>query len=171
MDPGEDEIEAAQTALRQAELNLQQALLNQESNALSLAQTQLTLGAAETALSETELVAPMDGTIMAVNAAVGENVGAGFIVLADLEQPLLEVFLDETDMSLVGAGFEADIIFDALPDDVFSGHVVQVDPQLVNSGGVTAVRAQLLLDTDSFAKPQTLARRHECHGRYYRRPG
>jgi multidrug efflux pump subunit AcrA (membrane-fusion protein) len=34
--------------------------------------------------------------------------------------------------------------------------VVQVDPQLVNSGGVTAVRALLLLDTDSFAKPQTL---------------
>jgi multidrug efflux pump subunit AcrA (membrane-fusion protein) len=154
--PSDDEIEAAETAVRQAELNVQQALLNQESNALSLAQTQLNLEAAETALAETELLATIDGTIMAVNAAVGEPVSAGFIVLADLEQPLLEVFLDETDMSLVGVGFEADVIFDALPDDVFTGRVVQVDPQLVNTGGVTAVRAQLLLDTDSFAKPQTL---------------
>jgi multidrug efflux pump subunit AcrA (membrane-fusion protein) len=135
---------------------VQQALLNQESNALGLAQTQLNLEAAETAMAEIELLAPMDGTIMAVNAAVGEPVSAGFIVLADLEQPLLEVFLDETDMSLVGVGFEADVIFDALPDDVFTGRVVQVDPQLVNTGGVTAVRAQLLLDADSFAKPQTL---------------
>ncbi len=154
--PSDSEIEAAETTVRQSELALQQALLNQESNALSLAQTRLNLKAAETALSEIELQATIDGTIMAVNAAVGEPVGAGFIVLADLEQPLLEVFLDETDMSLVGVGFEAEVIFDALPDDIFTGTVIQVDPQLVSTGGVTAVRAQLLLNTDSFAKPQTL---------------
>ncbi len=154
--PAEDEIEAAEMTVRQAELNLQQALLNQESNALSLAQSELNVDAAQTAVDETALTAPIAGTIMAINSSVGESVGAGFIVLADLEQPLLEVFLDESDMSLVGDGFEADVIFDALPDDVFTGRVVQVDPQLVNSGGVTAVRALLLLDTDSFAKPQTL---------------
>jgi multidrug efflux pump subunit AcrA (membrane-fusion protein) len=154
--PSEDEIEAAEMAVRQAELNLQQALLNQESNALSLAQSELSVAAAQTALDETTLLAPIDGTIMAINSSVGESVGAGFIILADLEQPLLEVFLDESDMSLVGDGFEADVIFDALPDDVFTGQVIQVDPQLVDSGGITAVRALLRLDTDSFAKPQTL---------------
>ena len=154
--PDEDDIEAAETAVRQAELNLKQALLNQESNALSLAQSQLNLDSAQVALDETALVAPMAGTIMAVNASVGESAGAGLLTLADLEQPLLEVFLDETDMTMVGLGYDVEVIFDALPDDVFTGHVVQIDPQLVNQSGLTVVRALVQLDTDSFAKPQTL---------------
>jgi multidrug efflux pump subunit AcrA (membrane-fusion protein) len=56
----------------------------------------------------------------------------------------------------VGLGYEAEVVFDALPDDTFTGQVIQVDPQLVDSNGVTAVRAVLQLNTDSFAKPQTL---------------
>ncbi|HSG17046.1 MAG TPA: efflux RND transporter periplasmic adaptor subunit, partial [Anaerolineae bacterium] len=154
--PTEDEIEAAEIAIRQAELNLKQALLNQESNTLSLAQSQLNLEAAQTALDETALLAPMAGTIMAVNASVGESVGAGLITLADLEQPILEVFLDETDMNMVGLGYDVEVIFDALPDDLFEGRIIQIDPQLTNQSGVTAVRALVQLDTDSFTKPQTL---------------
>jgi multidrug efflux pump subunit AcrA (membrane-fusion protein) len=91
---------------------------------------------------------------MSINASVGESVGANFMTLADLEQPLLEVFLDETDMNMVGVGFEVEVVFDALPNDLFSGEIVQVDPQLVSQGGVTAVRA--LVQLNSFAKPQTL---------------
>jgi HlyD family secretion protein len=154
--PSDDAIEAAQIAVKQAELNLQQAMLNQETNALSLVQSQLSLESAEEALEDSVLVAPIDGTIMTINGSVGENVGSGFIVLADLEQPLLEVFLDETDMNMVGMGFDVDVVFDALPSDVFKGEVVQIDPQLVNQSGVTAVRALVRLDTNSFAKPQTL---------------
>jgi multidrug efflux pump subunit AcrA (membrane-fusion protein) len=154
--PTDDQIEAAQMAVKQAELNLQQAMLNQETNALSLFQSQLSLESAEEALEDSVLVAPIDGTIMTINSSVGESVGSGFIVLADLEQPLLEVFLDETDMNMVGIGFEVDVVFDALPDDVFKGEVVQIDPQLVSQSGITAVRALVQLDTNSFAKPQAL---------------
>jgi HlyD family secretion protein len=154
--PTEDEMQAAEMAVRQAELSLQQALLNQELSALSLAQAQLSVDAAEAALEETTLLAPMDGTIMAVNASVGETPGTDFIILADLEQPLLEVFLDESDLNMVGVGFDVEVIFDALPDDMFTGEVVQIDPQLVNDSGVTAVRALVRLDESSFAKPQTL---------------
>ena len=154
--PTDDEIEAAEIAVRQAELSLQQALLGQESDALSLAQAQLNLEAAQATLDDVVLTAPMDGTIMVVNASVGENVNAGFISLADLEQPLVEVFLDETDLDKIGLDFEVEVIFDALPDDIFTGHVVQVDPQLSIVSGVSAVRAIVQLDADSFAKPQTL---------------
>jgi RND family efflux transporter MFP subunit len=154
--PDEDDIEAAETAVRQAELNLKQALLNQESNGLSLAQAQLNVEAAQAALDDTTLLAPMAGTIMAINASAGESAGTGLLTLADLEQPILEVFLDETDMSMVGLDYDVEVIFDALPDDVFSGHVLQIDPQLVNQNGLTVVRALVQLDTESFAKPQTL---------------
>jgi RND family efflux transporter MFP subunit len=154
--PTDDEIEAAQMAVRQAELNLQHALLNRETNALSLAQAQLNLETAEEALGDAVLIAPMDGTIMSVNASVGETAGSGLIVLADLERPILEVYLDESDLNMIGLGYEVEVVFDALPDDLFAGHVIQIDPQLVNQSGVTAVRALVQLDTESFAKPQTL---------------
>jgi len=154
--PSEDEIEATETSVRLAELSLKQALLNQESDALGLEQAQLNLDAAQAAVDQTELVAPMAGTVMAVGAAVGESAGADLITLADLEQPLLEIYLDETDMNMVGLDYPVEVVFDALPDDVFEGQVVQIDPQLVNQNGLTVVRALVQLDTESFAKPQTL---------------
>jgi len=154
--PAENEITAAETTVRQAELNLQQALLGRESDALSLAQSQLNLEAAQATVEDTVLIAPMDGTIMTVNGSVGESASAGFITMADLEQPLIEIYLDETDLDKVGLDFEVDVIFDALPDDVFTGHIVQIDPMLSSLNGVTTVRALVLLDEDSFAKPQNL---------------
>ena len=64
------------------------------------------------------------------------------------------MYLDETDLAMVGLDYEVDVVFDALPDETFTGKVVRVDPELVNESGITAVRA--LVQLDSFAKPQTL---------------
>lgn len=153
--PTKDVIEAAEIALRQADLTLQQALLNQEANKINLTQAELSVQSAENAIAATVLVAPIDGTITAINGSVGETVSSGLLTLADLSQPTLELFLDESDLNMVGAGYEVEVVFDALPDEVFAGTVIQVDPQLVNSSGVTAVRAVMVLDSDSFAKPQT----------------
>lgn len=152
--PTEDEIAAAETAVTKAQLALQQALLNQENHSLSLQQAALSVTAAQAALAGTTLAAPIDGTIMSVNYHVGEQVGSGaFLTLADLSQPLLEIYLDETDLDKVGVGFEVDVTFDALPDEVFTGQVVQVYPQLYQSGGVSAVRAVAQL---TYNKPQAL---------------
>ncbi|NHZ72228.1 MAG: HlyD family efflux transporter periplasmic adaptor subunit [Aquificales bacterium] len=153
--PAAADIESAEIAVRQAELAWQQALINQQTDALNLAQAQLNLEAAQQTLTDMVLTSPVNGTVMSISATVGENVGtAAFMTLADLETPLLEVYLDESDMNMVGLDFEVEVVFDALPDQTFKGVVVQVDPQLVNEGGVTAVRA--LVELDSFAKPQTL---------------
>lgn len=154
--PSEDEMTTAETAVRQAELSLQQAMLNQEANKISLAQAALNVQTAEEAVTATELIAPIAGTVMAVNGSVGESVGSGLISLADLSQPVLELFLDESDLNMVGLGYEVEVVFDALPDDTFTGTVTQIDPQLVSESGITAVRALIALNTSSFAKPQTL---------------
>ena len=154
--PTEDEIETAETAVRQAELTLQQALLNQEANKITLSQAALDLQTAEEVVSATTLTAPSAGTVTAVNASVGETVGTDLITLVDLSLPLLEVYLDESDLNMVGVGYEVEVVFDALPDDTFAGTVIQVDPQLVTESGITAVRALVQLDAASFAKPQTL---------------
>ena len=154
--PTEDEIAAAQLTVHQAELSLQTVLLNQESHQLSLAQAELNVVAAQATLDGTTLIAPMDGTVMSINYNVGETVSGAILVLADLEQPLLELYLDESDIGMAGVDYEVEVVFEAFPDDTFVGHIVQVDPQLVNEANVTAVRAIVQLDTDSFAKPVTL---------------
>ncbi len=156
--PTADEISAAGTAVRQAELAHQQALLNKElDEKIGVTQAQLSLEAAKQALADTELRATVDGTVMAVSDSPGEIVGSGqLITLADLSQPLVEVYLDETDLDKVGVGYEVEVIFDALPDDIFSGHVTTVDPMLSAVNGVSTVRALVLLDESSFSKPQTL---------------
>ena len=131
--------------------------MNKEANGLSLQQAQLNVAAAEAALSEASLLAPVDGTVLAINADVGENAGtAVLITLADLERPLVEIYIDESDLDKVGLSFEVDVTFDALPDDTFTGTITQVDPQLSVVNGVTAIRALVQLNADSFSKPQTL---------------
>ncbi|MCA9933301.1 MAG: efflux RND transporter periplasmic adaptor subunit [Ardenticatenaceae bacterium] len=148
--PTDAEIEAAQLQVQQAQIGVVQA-------ELSLEQAQINLEASQTALGQTVLVSPIDGVVVAVNAQVGESVGTTpFITVADLTQPLLEVYMDETDLDKVGLDYEVEVVFDALPDDIFVGRVVQIDPKLAIVDGVTAVRALVLLDTESFNKPQTL---------------
>ena len=154
--PTEDEIEAAQTAVRQAELALKQAQLNAEANALSRQQAQLSVAAAQADVDGTVLTAPFDGVVTAINASVGESVSGALITLADLSQPMLEVYLDESDLNMIGVGYNVEVSFAALADQIFTGAVTQVDPTLTTSNGVSAVRALVQLDESSFAKPQTL---------------
>lgn len=156
--PTTDEIAAAETAVRQAELAYQQVLLNKElDEKIGVTQAQLSLETAQQALADTELIATLDGTVMGVSGSPGEIVGSGqLITLADLSQPLIEVYLDETDLDKIGVDYEVEVIFDALPDDTFNGHVTEVDPMLSTVNGVSTVRALVLLDESSFSKPQTL---------------
>ena len=138
-----DEIAASEEAVRQAEL--------------SLASAQLVLEEAQRDLEAVTLTAPLDGTVMAVSAHVGENAETGAIItLADLSTPLLEVYLDEADMGMLSVGYEVEIVLDALPDETLKGHVVQVDPQLVSANGTQVLRGVVALDSSSSAQSQRL---------------
>ncbi len=123
----------------------------------NLANAKAKLAVAQEDQAVVDLVAPMVGTIMSIDASVGEVVGTGAIItLADLSQPVLEVYLDETDLDKVVVGFEAEIVFDSLPDDTFTGHITEVSPSLESVSGVDTVVALVQLDADSFSKPLTL---------------
>jgi len=145
--PTDEQVAAAETTVQQGELNLQQAQLNQKAHELSLAQAELNLAVAQDSLAGATIVAPMDGTIMSISNHIGEQVGtAPFITLADLSQPMLEIFLDETNLDKVAVGSKVEAVFSALPTDLFAGTVVQVDPQLYGSGGLSSLRALVLLE-------------------------
>ncbi len=104
-----------------------------------------------------DLIAPLNGTIMSIDASPGEAVGTSSIIsLADLSHPLLNVYLDETDLDKVAVGYEVEVIFDSLPDITYTGHVTQVNPSLQTVSGSSTVMAQVQLGVDSFSKPYSL---------------
>jgi len=166
-----ERIEAGPTpgeiALAEAKFAIAQATYDTLKNGpdpvrIALAEAELNNAKAKLAVAQAdqaviELVAPMDGTILSIDASIGETVGTGAIItLADLSHPLLDVYLDETDIDKVGVGFEVEVVFDSLPDIVFTGTVVEVNPSLQRVSNVDAVLIKVQLDADSFSKPQSL---------------
>ncbi len=129
-----------EAALAQAEADVEIAAYN-----LEIAQENLEGATA---------VAPMDGTVMSISAQVGETASGGFITIADLSIPKLEIYLDETDLTMVGVGYEVEVVFDALAEQVFIGYVTSVDPGLTSQGNMNVVRAEVELDRSTFSKPQ-----------------
>lgn len=120
------------------------------SNLTTLEDAQLSLQTAEANLAATSLVAPISGTVMTLDFAVGDQVSAGAgITIADLSKPYLDIYLDATDWDKVAAGYDANVTFDALPDQTFTGKVTEVDPGLYTSGNTTAVHGKVLIDPPS----------------------
>ena len=110
-------------------------------------QAALALDEARENLAAAELRAPFDGTVVEVTAIPGEYVGtASILTLADLEEPLLQFWVEESDMSGVAVGNRVEIMFEALPDDTFTGEVVRVEPALVTVGNTLAVQAWASVD-------------------------
>lgn len=113
---------------------------------LQLANAEAKLAVSQRNLDESVVIAPIDGTVMSVSADVGETVSGTFITVADLSQPYLEIYLDETDLDKIDLDYEVEVIFDALPDLVYTGHVVQLDPGLYTEGPISTVRGLVQLD-------------------------
>ena len=105
---------------------------------------------AEASLEAAKLYAPFEGTVMDVAAEGGDRVGTSttILTLASLQKPLLQFWLEESDLGSVVIGNQVNVTFDALPDSNFTGTVVRVDPVLVTVSGTPAIqaRASLFLD-------------------------
>jgi len=114
---------------------------------VALKQAQTALQSAQTNFNNTEIIAPFDGTVTAVNNTVGDTVGtATVITVADLSKRLLTVYIDETDLSKLAIGEEVDATFDAIPNQTFKGTITQIVPALTTVDNVPAVQAQAALD-------------------------
>ena len=117
------------------------------SGIVTLKQAQTALQTAQTNFDNTEIIAPFDGTVTAVDNTVGDTVGtATVITVADLSKRLLTVYIDETDLSKLALGEEVDATFDAIPNQTFKGKITQIVPALTTIDNVPAVQAQAALD-------------------------
>jgi RND family efflux transporter MFP subunit len=151
-EPDPDELAAAEAKVTQAQASLDELLAGAsasdlEAAQLSVDQAQLNLDGAQRSLDDTVLFAPASGTVIALAAQAGESVGtAALVTLADLEQPLLQFWVEEADLASVAVGNRVEIVFEALPDYVYPGEILDVDPMLVTVDGTTAVQSYASVD-------------------------
>ena len=149
-------VEQAENRLAQAQQNLQLLCTGPATDTvlraeLNVTQAQLSLDDAREALEGAELRAPFGGTVVDVAAVVGQRVASGpILTLANLAQPLLELWAEEQDMSSVLVGNRIEIIFDALQDLTFSGEVIRIDPALVTVDRTLAVQAWATVDVSDY---------------------
>jgi RND family efflux transporter MFP subunit len=118
------------------------------SSVTTIAEAKAAYDTARANLDGTELVSPISGIITAIDLTVGGKAGASSVVtISDLNQPyLIDASLDETDWDKAKVGFTANVTFDLLPDDTYSGKIVQVDPKLDDSSGTFMVHILVQLD-------------------------
>jgi HlyD family secretion protein len=106
----------AQVALDRANIQLQQAMLHE----------------AQVNLGYTNIVSPVDGTVVSRNVDVGQTVAASFqtptlfLIARDLTQMQVDTNVSESDIGNVRIGERAEFHVDAFPDRPFIGSVGQV---------------------------------------------
>lgn len=156
------EVSKANFNSTQSELEALQAAEGVDPDDLALAKAQVTsaelnLKIVEDTLAGATLEAPFDGTIVSIKGDIGEEVDTStFITIADLSRLFVEINLDETDMDMIAVGYEVSVVFDALPEKIFNGTVVQVDPELVSSGQYDMIQALVELDSSALEVGQKL---------------
>lgn len=150
------EVAMAEAKLAQAQRTWEEVKDGPDASEVAMAKLQLANAEAKLAVSQRNLEksvlkAPTDGTILSVTAEVGQDASGPFITLANLKQLYLEIFLDETDIDKIDLNYEVEVTFDALPDQVLTGRVVQVEPSLYTTGQVSTIKGLVELDEGATA--------------------
>jgi len=164
-------VALAEARLAQAQREWEKVKDGPDPDQVALAKFQLAGAEASLALSKRNLeasviVAPMDGTILSVTAKVGDDVSTPFISMADLSQRYLTISLDATNIDKITLGYKVEVIFDALPNQIFMGHVIQIDPNLYaptgekitaqTPGQITMVKGLVSLDESAMTSINNL---------------
>jgi HlyD family secretion protein len=124
----------AQELFDKAQQDRENALAAYQSSEEGVNQAQAILQQAETNLSHTTIVSPIDGKAVQLNAHEGEVVVTGTMnnpasviaIIADLSEILVESDVNETDVVALRLGMPAKIKVDAIPDKEYSGHVEEI---------------------------------------------
>jgi HlyD family secretion protein len=120
-----DTLDSANSAYRQA---VAQVALDRA----NIEQQQANLHDATVNLNYTNIVSPVDGTVVSRNVDVGQTVAASFqtptlfLIARDLTQMQVDTNVSESDIGNVHSGETAEFTVDAFPHRTFEGAVTQV---------------------------------------------
>lgn len=151
------EVAAARQQLQSAEAALQAA--EQASRArfaptdvararAALADAEANAAAARDVLAKTTLTAPVAGTVYSIDAKPTEYEDAGKVLLqmANLQHVRVRAYFDEPEIGRLAVGQPIEIKWDAKPDKVWHGHIVQVPATVINY--TTRTVGEVLIDLD-----------------------
>jgi HlyD family secretion protein len=111
-------------------------------NLVTYIQTKHALETAQYNLNATKLIAPISGTVSAINITVGglSAQGTSAITISNLDQPYgLDGFIDAKDWGEIQPGYNVNVTFDTIPGQVFKGTVTSVYPTLDTSSSNSAL--------------------------------
>ncbi|WP_245257554.1 efflux RND transporter periplasmic adaptor subunit [Methylocapsa acidiphila] len=104
-----------------------------EQDETAVAELRATLHAAETNLGYTDIVAPIDGTVVSRNVEKGQRVTAGsekplFVFAADLTSARIDAMVSAKGRADIKLGDQVTFTVEALPNHSFTGAVTQIHP-------------------------------------------
>lgn len=138
------ELLVAKGTLTQADL--EQATLDLANAEAQVVTAEVTVENARIAVDDTDIRAPIDGSILAKPVEVGQVIssptqdfagGTLLLQMADLSAVQIRSLVDETDIGKLRPGMPARISVAAYPNQPFPGEVVKVEPQAVIEQNVT----------------------------------
>ncbi len=146
--------DSAAATLRESEARLSQMKAQREQTAAQLsgsqrrvAQSRATLSRFSDVLQKHNAVTPIDGIVTNLPVRVGETVVPGvqnsaaslIMTIADMSLITAEVKVDETDIVNVKLDQLADVTIDAIPNQTFKGHVIEIgNTAILRSTGLAA---------------------------------
>ena len=117
--------QAAVTAAEANRIELRRREQELGSRKAEIERNQAQVGITEAQLSDTTIIAPIDGVVLVKSSEVGEVVAAGTTVvsLGDLEHPWLRAYVSERDLGRVKLGEKVNLSTDSYPGKVYEGKV------------------------------------------------
>jgi HlyD family secretion protein len=130
----QDQLDTAEAAAKQAQAQV-------DLDKSSVQQRQAALSAAQVNLGYTNIVSPVDGTVVSRDVTVGQTVAASFqtptlfVIATDLTRMQVDANVTESDIGGIKQGADASFTVAAFPDRRFTGTVKQVRqaPQTVQN--------------------------------------
>lgn len=122
----EAELESAEMNIKSAELNIKQTELEIQDYK-------------EKAKAPDPLVAPIDGTVTAVNIKAGDEVSARLeaFTIVNYKKLQMTISADELDITKIKVGQKANITLDALSGQKITGTVTEISKEGTSSNGVS----------------------------------
>jgi HlyD family secretion protein len=117
-----------------------------------IAQRAATLKAAQINLEYTNIVSPVDGTVVSRNVTAGQTVAASFqtptlfLIATDLTKMQVDTNVSESDIAGAVEGANATFTVDAFPNRTFQGRVAQVRQAPVSVQNVITYDAVITVD-------------------------
>ena len=104
---------------------------------------------ARSPLVETDLFAPVSGTVIDVPARVGAAISTSsdIVLIAEQSGPEVQASVSELDVADIEVGQTVEVTFEALEDTPYRGQVLGIDPLALRDGnGLVSYAVQLSLD-------------------------